>query len=158
MFTRLDYDHRTISFVLCANVSACYHSEQLAISNVFLWNNMARVDGDISGLEGSFFMRSFVFESFHPSLLSTSLVAHDPCLKHARAHTKKVRKFGSKAVQPMFKMTGNELICHVSIASTSFSIPSLYFRGLQRFQAKDPLVEREMKQGPPQLFHRFNIV
>ena len=35
---------------------------------------------------------------------------------------------------------------------------SVYIRGLQRFQAKDPLVEREMKQGPPQPVHRFHIV
>merc|ERR1711888_42651 len=33
-----------------------------------------------------------------------------------------------------------------------------YSRGVQRFLAKDPLVEREMKQGPPQPFHRFHIV
>ena len=40
---------------------------------------------------------------------STRWVVHDACTVRARAHVKKVRKFGRIAVQPMFKIAANEL-------------------------------------------------
>ena len=67
--------------------------------------------------------------------------------------------------QTTFKML-NEMFPPLTFGlhfSRSLSLPlslllTTYGRGLQRFQAKDPLVKREMQQGPPQPYHRFHIV